>query len=216
MRNLSLFFFSFSATEVQFLGTWKWAKTLHCVFSNESSTCLSARMHSHIGDICLVFLLLLNVSSNCLHHRMQSHTGCIYWTSLSTDQPPRCFRSGLPSHRATRNCGGTSGFTYWVMRRAVFRHILLLLPTSGAALKWETCSVHQGSAAINSASPKGVATAHLTASGSSSDYQHGQYEQILGSPIISSVRSSSVHHGLLHTYPAQHPLFQIFLWSNPA
>ena len=138
---------------------------------------------------------------------MQSHTGCIYWTSLSTDQPPRCFRSGLPSHRATRNCGGTSGFTYWVMRRAVFRHILLLLPTSGAALKWETCSVHQGSAAINSASPKGVATAHLTASGSSLDNQHGQYEQILGSPIISSIRSSSVHHGLNTHIPSPAPTF---------
>ena len=65
-------------------------------------------------DMMLFYeLLVYNVA------RMQSHTGCTYWAFLHR-ATAGLLSPGLPSHRATRNSCGTSGFTNWVMWQAVF------------------------------------------------------------------------------------------------
>ena len=54
----------------------------HCAFSNESSSFLSEKKHSHIACICLTFLqcVFSNVSSNVLPERRWSHIDCIWST----------------------------------------------------------------------------------------------------------------------------------------
>ena len=66
---------------------------LLCEFWNVPLNGLPGRMHSHIGYICLFFLLCVfsNVSSNHLPELMHNHTGCICLTF------PQCVFSNVSS-----------------------------------------------------------------------------------------------------------------------
>ena len=76
---------------------------LHCVFSNESLTCVHERMHNHTGCICLTFHrhVFSNAPSRHLHKMMHSHTDCIYLTFLQcafSNESSNCPHDQMQNH----------------------------------------------------------------------------------------------------------------------